>query len=199
MRLATRILAGLALVAFCATPAFAQGGKAGAGGMSFGVGGAYLMPGGDLGDGADAGIGGEASFRYGVARNIGVLAGFGYSMHGVTGISDKLNIMRIVVAPRYTIAMASMPKLAPFVGARVQYAMGSLSTGGSKIKNSGIGFGGEAGVQYTMSPSLSLEGAVSFVSQNFGDVSVDGTKAPGTDTSGSIIGFGVGVVFKFGH
>ena len=208
MRLASRVLAGLAVAAFCAAPAVAQmeGGMAGSsGGMAIGVSAGYVSAGGDLSDpfpngyGMEAGIGGAANFRYGVARNIWVTGGFGYSSHGIKNTSDNVTLLSFVVEPRYTFALSS-GKITPFVGGRLQYTRGSASvTGTGDVKASGLGFGALGGAMYSLSPTLSLEGALSFVSQSFGDAEVAGQTQAGSDQSGTLIGLNFGVVFKLGR
>jgi len=205
MRSVSRVLVGLAVAAFCAAPVAAQmaGGSSGSkGGMAFGLAGGYYIPGGDLSDanqGAqEAGIGGTANFRYSIANNIWLTAGVGYSSHGIKNTSESTTLLTFAVEPRYTFAMSS-PKLVPYVGARIQYGSASATVQSTDVKASGIGFGGTAGVQYTMSPSLALEGAFTFVSQSFGDVEAGGQTIPNSDSSGSIMALNFGVVFKFGR
>jgi opacity protein-like surface antigen len=196
MHVAKRFLITAAALALCAAPAVAQ--SAGGGKMAVGVVGGLYTLGGDDFEGVDAGIHFEGTLRFTMSPQITIGVGGGYNMNSTDVEGVDMNVLRVLVQPRYTFRMAGDSKLAPWVAAQAEWHRYSSTISGIDVSATGFGFGGLVGVTYWTSPTLGLEASAGFHSISFGDAEADGQTAQGTEASGTAMGLQFGVVFKLG-
>lgn len=136
--------------------------------------------------------------RFMVSPQIAVAVGGGYNMNTTEVSGENLNVLRVLVQPRYIFQMADS-KLTPWIAAQAEWHRYSSKSGGASVNASGFGFGALAGATYWASPTTGFEGSVAYYpSMAFGNASVAGQTVSGSDGSGSAFGIQVGAVFKLG-
>ena len=127
--------------------------------------------------------------NYFVIDNLAVGLGLEYENIKEKGVSDSENIFTI--APNATYFFPLSANLAPFVGAKVGYAM--KSTGSSDAnKGNGLVLGGKAGIAYFVNQGAAITGYVGYDAYSFKNKANNKIKAEkGT------LGVGVGVALFF--
>ena len=97
--------------------------------------------------------------NYFVIDNLAVGLGLEYTNSKTKGASDSENIFTI--APNATYFFPLSANLAPFVGAKVGYAMASAGSSDAN-KDNGLVFGGKAGIAYFVNQGAALTGYLSY-------------------------------------
>ena len=127
--------------------------------------------------------------NYFVIDNLAVGLGLEYINSKAKGASDSENMFTI--APNATYFFPLSANLAPFVGAKVGYAMASAGSSDAS-KYNGLVFGGKAGIAYFVNQGAAITGYVGYDSyslKNKADSKVE--------TQRGILGVGVGVALFF--
>jgi len=113
---------------------------------------------------------------------------------GDEGVSVDYPSWQLYVEPRFNLNMPLMP-IKPFIGARAGWIQQSSEVLGHETKASGFTFGGIAGGNITLAPSLALELSVLFEHQSFGNIEIDGEEEPDSEATGQMIGLRAGLRF----
>jgi hypothetical protein len=163
---------------------------------SLGVAGLMASLGGDDFEGVDNGFGGEASVWFPAGTSFTIGGGAHYTSHGIEGIDENLSVLGIFAEPRYRFQAGG--KVKPYVAGRVGWVRESISSGGVDANASGFYFGGGGGLMVPVGAKLDLDFEVLFNSVSFGDIEVDGTSQPDTDSSGTALVARVALMFRLG-
>jgi len=162
----------------------------------FGMGatvGYFTLNGSDF-EGTQAGLGFEGYIREAMSSGFHVLYGVHYSVHKVDGVRNNLSVFSLFVDPRFAFSVGSPT---PFIGARIAYVRQSISEDGTDYSTPGFAVGGLGGLLFQLSPRVAIEATVLFGAVSLSATRVNGTLAPGTDTSGSTLAVQAGAVFSF--
>lgn len=129
------------------------------------------------------------NINYFVIDNLAVGLGLEYENSKTKGVSDSENTFAI--APNATYFFPLSANLAPFVGAKVGYAMKSEGSSDAN-KGNGLVFGGKAGIAYFVNQGAAITGYVGYDAYSFKNKANNKIKAEkGT------LGVGVGVALFF--
>ena len=129
------------------------------------------------------------NINYFVIDNLAVGLGLEYTNIKTKGVSDSKNMFTI--APNATYFFPLSANLAPFVGAKVGYAMASAGSSDAN-KYNGLVFGGKAGIAYFVNQGAAITGYVGYDSYSLKNKA--DSKA---ETQRGILGVGVGVALFF--
>ena len=121
--------------------------------------------------------------------NLAVGLGLEYTNSNAKGASDSENIFTI--APNATYFFPLSANLAPFVGAKVGYAMASAGSSDAN-KDNGLVFGGKAGIAYFVNQGAAITGYVGYDSY-----SLKNKANSKVETQRGLLGVGVGVALFF--
>ena len=127
--------------------------------------------------------------NYFVIDNLAVGLGLEYTNSKAKGASDSENIFTI--APNATYFFPLSANLAPFVGAKVGYAMASAGSSDAN-KDNGLVFGGKAGIAYFVNQGAAITGYVGYDSY-----SLKNKANSKVETQRGLLGVGVGVALFF--
>ena len=127
--------------------------------------------------------------NYFVIDNLAVGLGLEYTNIKTKGVSDSKNMFTI--APNATYFFPLSANLAPFVGAKVGYAMASAGSSDAN-KDNGLVFGGKAGIAYFVNQGAAITGYV-----GYDNYSLKNKANSKVETQRGILGVGVGVALFF--
>ena len=127
--------------------------------------------------------------NYFVIDNLAVGLGLEYENIKEKGVSDSENTFAI--APNATYFFPLSANLAPFVGAKVGYAMKSAGSSDAN-KDNGLVFGGKAGIAYFVNQGAAITGYVGYDSY-----SLKNKANSKVETQRGLLGVGVGVALFF--
>ena len=127
--------------------------------------------------------------NYFVIDNLAVGLGLEYTNSKAKGASDSENIFTI--APNATYFFPLSANLAPFVGAKVGYAMASAGSSDAN-KDNGLVFGGKAGIAYFVNQGAAITGYI-----GYDNYSLKNKANSKVETQRGILGVGVGVALFF--
>ena len=125
--------------------------------------------------------------NYFVIDNLAVGLGLEYS----TTKKESSDENKFAIAPNATYFFPLSANLAPFVGAKVGYAMASAGSSDAS-KYNGLVFGGKAGIAYFVNQGAAITGYVGYDSYSLKNKA--NSKA---ETQRGILGVGVGVALFF--
>lgn len=125
--------------------------------------------------------------NYFVIDNLAVGLGLEYS----TTKKESSDENKFAIAPNATYFFPLSANLAPFVGAKVGYAMASAGSSDAN-KDNGLVFGGKAGIAYFVNQGAAITGYVGYDSYSLKNKA--NSKA---ETQRGILGVGVGVALFF--
>ncbi len=175
----------------------ATAGAAQARGFSLEGAGLYADVSGDDFSGTNAGVGFDAQARFSWgAFSLG--AGVQYSSHGLDGLSENLGVRGFFAEPRYAFPTAA-GNLTPYLVGRLALLHERIEVGSSKAEANGTAFGGGGGLAIRLASTVDLSVSVLYAAVSFGDVELNGTEQPNTDTSGSTLALRAGIAVKFGR
>ena len=129
------------------------------------------------------------NINYFVINNLAVGLGLEYHNTKEKGASDATDTF--IIAPNATYFFPLSANLAPFVGAKVGYAMASAGSSDAN-KDNGLVFGGKAGIAYFVNQGAAITGYVGYDSYSLKNKA--DSKA---ETQRGILGVGVGVALFF--
>ena len=121
--------------------------------------------------------------------NLAVGLGLEYTNSKAKGASDSENMFTI--APNATYFCPLSANLAPFVGAKVGYAMASAGSSDAN-KDNGLVFGGKAGIAYFVNQGAAITGYV-----GYDNYSLKNKANSKVETQRGLLGVGVGVALFF--
>ena len=125
--------------------------------------------------------------NYFVIDNLAVGLGLEYS----TTKKESSDENKFAIAPNATYFFPLSANLAPFVGAKVGYAMASAGSSDAN-KDNGLVFGGKAGIAYFVNQGAAITGYVGYDSY-----SLKNKANSKVETQRGILGVGVGVALFF--
>jgi len=167
-------------------------------GLGIEVAGMYATLSGDDFTGIDAGVGFDAQLRINLAPRVSLGGGVQRTSHGNDVVPDNYGVMAFFVEPRMTFSMPASP-MTPFIGARVGRLSSSIESGGNEQEASGWMYGATGGLMFRAGPMVNLVVAVMYAAASFGDIEINGTTQPNSDTSGSSLVLRGGVSIKLGR
>ena len=94
--------------------------------------------------------------------------GFQYSNHGLERVIDRYQVATAFLESRYRLSPL-MPRIQPFIGARVGRRWETVTRTGANFKAVGHLFGGSGGFLYQLDRQLGLEIGARFTANAFGD------------------------------
>ena len=191
MRVRSGLAAVVCLAGIMPAVAAAQGIGVEAAGM-------YATLSGDDFTGIDAGMGFDAQLRINVASRFSLGGGFQMTSHGNNVVPDNFKVSAFFAEPRLTFSMPASP-LTPFLGARVGRLSSKIESGGTEQTASGWEYGATGGAMFRAGPMLNIVVAVMYAAASFGDIEVNGTSQPNSDTSGSSLILRAGVNLRLGR
>ncbi|WP_315162937.1 outer membrane beta-barrel protein [Capnocytophaga leadbetteri] len=127
--------------------------------------------------------------NYFVIDNLAVGLGLEYTNSKVKGASDSESTLAIVPNATYFFPLSA--NLAPFIGAKVGYAMESDGSADNK-KNNGLVFGGKAGIAYFVNQGAAITGYV-----GYDNYSLKNKADSKIETQRGLLAVGVGVALFF--
>jgi hypothetical protein len=178
------VLGALLLVCLAPGPLRAQE-------VSFSLGAGWYQPGGADFDETDGGVGYHASAAMALTERVEVGVGAQWSIHGVDFSDDDYDIVGVFVEPRAWFGPEGTVR--PYLAARLAWVRESIAVERVSRAADGIGGAGEVGLAVALTPTVQLEGGVSFALLSFGDFETDAGTLSGTESSGRAVGVRLGV------
>jgi hypothetical protein len=129
------------------------------------------------------------NLNYFVIDNLAVGLGLEYTNIKTKGASDSESTLAIVPNATYFFPLSA--NLAPFIGAKVGYAMESDGSADDK-KNNGLVFGGKAGIAYFVNQGAAITGYV-----GYDNYSLKNKADSKIETQRGLLAVGVGVALFF--
>jgi hypothetical protein len=146
-------------------------------GFRFQIGPVVSAPSGSEFDGIGSGFGGELQLGADGAGGLGVGAGVGYTKHSLTGADESMSHLSVFVEPRYAFN-AERPGVRPYLAGRVGYTVFDPEAGAGLLKETGLAFGGGAGLVFPAFGSTMIDVWTRLTAVS---VDVDGFDRSGTD------------------
>ena len=131
------------------------------------------------------------NINYFVINNLAVGLGLSYENTTAKVRNNETKKNTFIIAPNATYFFPLSANLAPFVGAKVGYAMASAGSSDAN-KDNGLVFGGKAGIAYFVNQGAAITGYVGYDSYSLKNKA--DSKA---ETQRGILGVGVGVALFF--
>ncbi len=146
-------------------------------GFRFQIGPVVSAPSGSELSGISSGFGGELQLGADGASGLGAGAGVGYTQHSLTGADESMSHLSVFVEPRFSFNM-DRPGVRPYVAGRVGYVVFDPEAGAGLLKETGLAFGGGAGLVFPAIGSTMVDLWTRLTAVN---VDVDGFDRSGVD------------------
>ena len=161
--------------------------------VSFGAG--WYDPGGDDFQETESGHGLDVVVRFAAGERLRLGVGVQWNSHDVGFTDDDWDVVGVFVEPSLDLTAPGVAQ--PFVAGRIGWLRQSITAPSGDRSGTGVGVGGFVGLRLSLGGRLSLEGAVPIYYLSFGDVEIDGTERPDSDSSGRALGLRVALNIGF--